>query len=257
MGTRRPPAMFLHAGLLHLGLNMLMLVLDRHARRAGRSATCASCSSTSSLGLCGSAGRSCSCSIDVLDRRRVGRHLRNLAPRSSTNGSQPSCLGGSGVSTTPLNLIFTLRRLEHLDRQAHRRPDRRRPVRARVDPARARCTPVTNGRAARLRGRRRGGARGGARLVHARSRVTPSRRPRRRTTLGVTAAPPARRARRPRAAGGRRRAVNLGVLGNAPRFDGLTGQHTTVQHIILGWKPGLQLGQEALGARSRASARCR
>ena len=37
--------------------------------------------------------------------------------------------------------------------------------------------------------------------------------------------------------------VNLGVLGNAPRFDGLTGQRTTVQHVILGWEQGHTWGR--------------
>ena len=37
-------------------------------------------------------------------------------------------------------------------------------------------------------------------------------------------------------------AVNLGILGNAPRFDSLTGQHSTVQHVILGWNQGYTWG---------------
>ena len=34
----------------------------------------------------------------------------------------------------------------------------------------------------------------------------------------------------------------LGVLGNAGRFDGLTGQHTQVGHIVLGWEQGYSWG---------------
>src|SRR3954469_6857112 len=37
-------------------------------------------------------------------------------------------------------------------------------------------------------------------------------------------------------------AVNLGILGNAPRFDSLTGQHSAVQHVILGWNQGYTWG---------------
>ena len=37
-------------------------------------------------------------------------------------------------------------------------------------------------------------------------------------------------------------AVRLGILGNAPRFDQLTGQHSTVQHVILGWDQGFTWG---------------
>ena len=37
-------------------------------------------------------------------------------------------------------------------------------------------------------------------------------------------------------------AVNLGILGNASRFDSLTGQHSTVQHVILGWNQGYTWG---------------
>jgi Glycosyl hydrolase family 26 len=35
---------------------------------------------------------------------------------------------------------------------------------------------------------------------------------------------------------------SLGVLGNTGRFDGLTGQHTQVGHIILGWEQGYSWG---------------
>src|SRR3954449_7425392 len=37
-------------------------------------------------------------------------------------------------------------------------------------------------------------------------------------------------------------AVNLGILGNAARFDGLTGQHSAVNHVILGWNQGYTWG---------------
>ena len=37
-------------------------------------------------------------------------------------------------------------------------------------------------------------------------------------------------------------AVNLGILGNASRFQSLTGQHSTVQHAILGWGQGVTWG---------------
>src|SRR3954454_11590832 len=37
-------------------------------------------------------------------------------------------------------------------------------------------------------------------------------------------------------------AVNLGILGNASRFDSLTGQRSSVQHVILGWNQGYTWG---------------